>query len=360
MRASSLCWIAAAVVSWLLLGTTGCARLAYYHQSAAGQLDIINRREAIDALIADDSRNDHLRVRLEQVREIREFAVNQLGLPDTGSYTQYADLGRDYAVLALYAAPEFSTTLKTWCYPVAGCAAYRGYFDRDMLQADAEALRAKGYDVYIAAVPAYSTLGWFDDPLLNTVIDWPSPRLAGLVFHELAHQQLYVKGDTVFNESFATAVEQAGVERWLSRQGDSVALAEYRRDCERREQVVQLLADARARLQAFYDRALPAAAMREAKRQELEQTRRDYRALRQSWGGATEYDGWFDGPLDNARLGSVAAYNDYVESFLAILDRTQGDFQAFYDEASRIGAMAPEARRPYLVQLQTDQDRLLR
>jgi predicted aminopeptidase len=332
----------------VLLATTGCAQLAYYHQSAAGQLDIIGRREAIDALIADDSRNARLRVRLEQVRAIREFAVGELGLPDTGSYTQYADLGRDYAVLALYAAPEFSTDLKTWCYPVAGCAGYRGYFDRDMLQADAGALRAEGYDVYVAAVPAYSTLGWFDDPLLNTVIDWPSAQLAGLVFHELAHQQLYVKGDTAFNESFATAVEQAGVERWLKRQGDALALAKYRSDRRHHEQVVQLLAGTRRRLQTLYDKGLPLEAMREAKQSEFAQIRQAYRVLRDGWGGDPGYDNWFAGELNNARLGSVAAYNDYVAAFLAMLDNRQGDFRALYAEASRIGAMAPEQRRLYL------------
>jgi predicted aminopeptidase len=348
MSARSLRLAGMVACLWVMLATTGCAQLAYYHQSAAGQLDIIGRREAIDALIADDSRNARLRVRLEQVRAIREFAVSELGLPDTGSYTQYADLGRDYAVLALYAAPEFSTDLKTWCYPVAGCAGYRGYFDRDMLQADADALRAEGYDVYVAAVPAYSTLGWFDDPLLNTVIDWPSAQLAGLVFHELAHQRLYVKGDTAFNESFATAVEQAGVARWLGSQGDALALAKYRSDRRHHEQVVQLLAGTRERLQALYDTALPLDTMREAKQRELARTRQAYRALRDSWGGDPAYDNWVEGELNNARLGSVAAYHDYVEAFLAMLESRQGDFSAFYAEASRIGAMAPEQREPYL------------
>lgn len=350
MNATSRRCFGAVLYLWMLIGATGCAQLAYYRQSAAGQLDIVSRREAIDALIADDTRNTDLRARLEQVREIRDFAVGELRLPDTGSYTQYADLGRDYAVLALYAAPEFSTVLKTWCYPVAGCAAYRGYFDRDMLQADADALRAEDYDVYIAAVPAYSTLGWFDDPLLSTVIDWPYTQLAGLVFHELAHQQLYVKGDTVFNESFATAVEQAGVERWLSRHGDAEALAQYRSERERRARVVRLLAAARERLQLLYDRDLPADDMRAAKRRELEQTRQAYRTLRATWDSDPGYDAWFDSRLDNARLGSVAAYHDYVDAFLTILESGQGDFQVLYAEASRIGAMAPDERRLYLAQ----------
>jgi predicted aminopeptidase len=341
--------VAAACVA-LALCTAGCGQLAWYRQSVAGQLDIASRRQAIDALIADDSSDARLRRQLEQVREIREYAVRRLGLPDTGSYTQYADLGRDYAVYALYAAPEFSTALKTWCYPVAGCASYRGYFDSDMLQADADTLRAKGYEVYIAAVPAYSTLGWFDDPLLNTVIDWPREQLAGLVFHELAHQQLYLKGDTVFNESFATAVEHAGVERWLSDNGETDALARYRDDYQRRDQVVQLLAGTRQRLQSLYDQALPAAVTRAAKQRYLDEARQAYRALRAGWDSDPGFDQWFNGRLNNAQLGSVAAYNSYVDGFLQILAGKQGDFQAFYAEAARIAALTPDERRPYLVQ----------
>lgn len=344
--------VAAALGLCLSLMTAGCAQFAYYRQSAAGQMDIISRRQSIDALIADDSRSAELRARLEQVREIRAFAVRELGLPDTGSYTRYADLHRGYAVLALYAAPEFSTRLKTWCYPVAGCAAYRGYFDRDMLKADAGALRAQGYDVYVAAVPAYSTLGWFDDPLLSTVIDWPAPQLAGLVFHELAHQQLYVKGDTAFNESFATAVEQAGVERWLQSRGDGAALARYRADRRHRDQVVTLLDTARERLQALYDRDLPEADMRAAKRRRLDEVRQQYRELRQGWDNDPGSDNWFRAPLDNARLGSLAAYHDHVDAFLAVLAGEGGDFRAFYAEAARIGAMPAQARETQLAALQ--------
>jgi predicted aminopeptidase len=168
----------------LALLAAGCSELRYYRQSAGGQLDITQRRQPIATLIADESRAAGLRARLAQVQEIRAFAVAQLGLPDTGSYTQYADLDRDYAVLALYAAPEFSTELKSWCYPLLGCADYRGYFDRALLAADSRRLQRRGYEVYVAAVPAYSTLGWFDDPVLNTVLDWPDPQLAGLIFHE--------------------------------------------------------------------------------------------------------------------------------------------------------------------------------
>jgi len=333
------------------LAAGGCAQLSYYRQSAAGQVDIAQRREAIDALIADAHQDTGLRERLELVRDMRAFAVSELQLPDTGSYTQYADLGRDYAVLALYAAPEFSTELKTWCYPVAGCAAYRGYFDRAMLENYARELKQQHYDVYIAAVPAYSTLGWFDDPLLNTVLDWPEPQMAGLIFHELAHQQLYVKGDTAFNESFATAVERAGVERWLQARHGAVAVERYRRRWRERDAVVQLLADARSDLAQLYARKLAAPELRAAKQQRLDSLRRQYRELRQSTLVDGVYDALFAGTLNNARLGSVAAYHTYVDSFLAMLAEQQGEFPAFYAEAARMAALPPDKRRQSLAAL---------
>lgn len=343
-------WRPAALTGLVLLAVilSACSELRYYRQSAGGQLDIVHRRQVIDTLIADENRDAHLRARLEKVREIRAFAVGELGLPDTGSYTQYADLGRDYAVLALYAAPEFSTELKTWCYPVAGCTAYRGYFDRDMLTAYAQDLKQQHYDIYIAAVPAYSTLGWFDDPVLNTVIDWSEPQMAGLVFHELAHQQVYAKGDTVFNESFATAVERAGVERWLQAHGNVADVDGYRDYWHNRDYVVQLISATRKDLQALYRQHLTVPQLHQAKQQRLEMLRRQYREFRQTLDGDSGYDGWFAGELNNARLGSVAAYHTYVEVFLAMLAEQHGDLQAFYAEAARMAGMPADQRQRYL------------
>jgi predicted aminopeptidase len=335
----------------LAVTLSGCSELRYYRQSAGGQLDIVHRRQAIDTLIADENRDAQLRTRLQKVREIRTFAVEELGLPDTDSYTQYADLGRDYAVLALYAAPEFSTELKTWCYPVVGCATYRGYFDRGMLTAYTEELKQQNYDVYVAAVPAYSTLGWFDDPMLNTVLDWSEPHMAGLVFHELAHQQLYVKGDTVFNESFATAVERAGVERWLQTHGSQADVARYRSYWRHREQVVQLITATREDLQALFRQDMPAQALRLAKQQRVQALREQYHDLRQTLDGDPGYDSWFAGEINNARLGSVAAYHAYVDVFLAMLAQQHGDLQAFYAEAARTAEMPADQRGQYLASL---------
>ncbi len=345
--------VRSALAGLALLGliVSGCAQLSYYRQSAGGQMDIVQRRQAIDALIADERRDAPLRERLEHVREMRAFAIDELGLPDTGSYTQYADLGRDYAVLALYAAPAFSTELKTWCYPVVGCAAYRGYFDRAMLERYAQALKQQNYDVYIAAVPAYSTLGWFDDPLLNTVLDWPEPQVAGLIFHELAHQQLYVEGDTAFNESFATAVERAGVERWLQVHDGPAAVQRYRRRWEERGQVVQLIAEARRDLQQLYARGVSPADMGLAKQQRLDRLRQQYGELRRSFSADPGFDAWFAGELNNARLGSVAAYNEYVDAFLALLAEQHNDFRAFYARAAQMGALPQQQRQQSLAGL---------
>ncbi len=346
-------WRYAAVAGLVALAVflSSCSELRYYRQSAGGQLDIVHRRQAIDTLIADEHGDKQLRTRLEMAREIRAFAVDALGLPDTDSYTKYADLGRDYAVLALYAAPEFSTELKTWCYPVVGCAAYRGYFDRAMLATYADELKRQHYDVYVAAVPAYSTLGWFDDPLLNTVLDWPEPQMAGLIFHELAHQQLYVRGDTAFNESFATAVERAGVERWLRTHGTQADVADYRSYWRHREHVVQLISRARHDLQELYRQDMPADTLRLAKQQRLRALRQQYRDLRQTLDGDPGYDSWFAGDLNNARLGSVAAYHTYVDVFLALLAKQHGDLQAFYAEAGRMADMPADQRQQYLAGL---------
>jgi predicted aminopeptidase len=257
-------------------------------------------------------------------------------------------------VKSLFAAPEFSTELHQWCYPVIGCASYRGYFDTALLEHDEASFRAGGFDTYIALIPAYSTLGWFDDPVLNTVIGWPEPELAGLVFHELAHQKIYIEGDTVFNESFATAVEQAGVELWLAEQNDTALVLQYRMRRDQQRKVVELIERIRGELDILYQSDMPEEAMRRAKRQQLELARERYRALRRKWGNDPGYDAWFAGELNNARLGSVSAYNTYVETFLALLARASHDFEAFYRHVAEIGALDAAERRERMLAIPVD------
>ncbi|MFC1773434.1 aminopeptidase [Pseudomonadota bacterium] len=328
-----------------LLLLSGCSQIRYYQQSAGGQLDIIDRRTPIEELLEDKTRDPQLRARLQRVAEFRSFAIEQLRLPETGSYTVYADLERDYVVKSLFAAPEFSVQLHQWCYPVVGCASYRGYFDTELLASDEELFRTQGFDTYIALVPAYSTLGWFDDPVLNTVIEWPDPQLAGLVFHELAHQKLYVEGDTVFNESFATAVEQAGVELWLAEQGNRELLSRYQVRRARQRKVVELIQQIRSELDELYRQDMNRDAMRHAKQQQLEMAQKRYRALRGKWENDPGYDDWFAGEMNNARLGSVSAYHACVDAFLTLLGEEKHNFDKFYQRAAIIGALAPPARR---------------
>ncbi|VAW83281.1 PUTATIVE ZINC PROTEASE PROTEIN [hydrothermal vent metagenome] len=332
----------------VVIQLSGCNDLRYYRQSVNGQLDIMDRRTSIKALVEDESMSPPLRQRLQRVTDFRTFAIEQLALPETGSYTFYADLERDYVIQNLFAAPEFSVDLHQWCYPVLGCAAYRGFFDTALLAVDAASFKEKGFDTYVALIPAYSTLGWFDDPVLNTVIEWPEPQLAGLIFHELAHQKLYVKGDTVFNESFATAVEQAGVELWLAQRNNPVLIGRYREQRDHRQQVIELIQQTRSRLKHLYEQTSEPAAMRIAKRKILDTARGGYRALREQWQHDPGFDAWFAGELNNARLGSVAAYHTYVDAFLSLLVEEQYDFEAFYARAEEIAGLDQDARQAYL------------
>ncbi len=329
--------------SCLLL--SGCSEIRYYQQSVGGQLDIIHRRAPIGELVEDETRDPQLRARLQRVAQFRTFAIERMSLPETGSYTGYADLERDYVVKSLFAAPEFSVELHQWCYPVVGCASYRGYFDTELLANDDELFRAQGFDTYIALIPAYSTLGWFDDPILNTVIEWPDPQLAGLIFHELAHQKLYVEGDTVFNESFATAVEQAGVELWLEESDNTALISHYQTRRARQRKVVELIEQTRGELDELYRQDMNRNTMRRAKQQQLEMAQKRYRALRGKWENDPGYDDWFAGELNNAKLGSVSAYHACVDAFLALLGEEKYNFDAFYQRAATISALDPQARR---------------
>jgi len=329
----------------LLLLLSGCSEIRYYRQSAGGQLDIIHRRAPIGELVEDETQDPQLRARLQRVAQFRTFAIERMSLPETGSYTGYADLERDYVVKSLFAAPEFSVELHQWCYPVVGCASYRGYFDTELLANDDELFRAQGFDTYIALIPAYSTLGWFDDPILNTVIEWPDPQLAGLIFHELAHQKLYVEGDTVFNESFATAVEQAGVELWLEESDNTALISHYQTRRARQRKVVELIEQTRGELDELYRQDMNRNTMRRAKQQQLEMAQKRYRALRGKWENDPGYDDWFAGELNNAKLGSVSAYHACVDAFLALLGEEKYNFDAFYQRAATISALDPPARR---------------
>ncbi|MBS0338069.1 MAG: aminopeptidase [Proteobacteria bacterium] len=322
----------------------GCETLGYYTQAIGGQFEISTRAQPVDAVMDDPATPAAIRAKLALAKTMREFASRELGLPDNGSYRRYADLGRPFVVWNVVAAGEFSTKAVESCFPVVGCVTYRGYFGEADARAHAEALRAKGYDVQVSGIPAYSTLGWFDDPLLSTFIRYPEAEIARIVFHELAHQVVYIKGDTVFNESFAVAVERAGVRRWLAAEHREGELAAFYAARERQREFVALIEGTKARLDAVYAQPIASEPMRAAKREAFAQFLRDYAALKAGWGGFAGYDRIVGAAPGNALLASITAYSKYVPAFEKMLEAEKGDLPRFYAAVKRLAAL-PEKER---------------
>jgi len=340
--------IAACVAALLVVSMSSCQTVSFYSQAVGGQYHVWSASKPIDKLLADDATDPALRQRLELVSEITTFAASELSLPDDGSYRRYADLGRPYVLWNVFAAPEFSLEPVTWCFPIAGCVGYRGYFAEKDARQFAEGLREKNLDVYVGGVPAYSTLGWFDDAVLNTFIDYPDADLARLIFHELAHQVAYAPGDTTFNESFATAVELEGVRRWLVATGRSDQLAAVDVALDRQQAFVDLVMRTRDALDAVYKSGAPEAIMLQGKVDTYLQLRAEYRELKAEWGGYSGYDRWFEQQLNNAKLASVATYNRLVPAFQRMLAENDGDLKTFYQSVAALTKLTPEERQTRL------------
>lgn len=335
-----------------LLLLSGCSHFGYYAHAIQGQLELSRRAIPLPQVLADAGTDPVVARQLKRAQAAREFASRELHLPDNGSFRGYADLGRPFALWNVFATPELSVEPVTWCFPVAGCVAYRGYFSEEAAREEAAALAARGLDVYVAGIPVYSTLGWFDDPLLNTFIHYPEAELVGLIFHELAHQVVYVPGDSAFNEAFASVVEEEGVKRWFARQGEAGALARWQQGRERKQAFQALLQRTRDRLAAAYAAAPDIDAARTAKAAILREAEREYESLRAAWGGYTGYDRWFRStPLNNAKLTSVTLYADQVPALRALLAQVDYDLPRFYQAARRLGHLAPEARATALARL---------
>ena len=337
-----------AIVALIAVAAGGC----YLLQSAQGQLALMSKREPISQVIDKASTPAALRTQLEEVTAIRDFASRQLGLPDNGSYRSYADLGRPYVVWNVVAAPEFSVDAKEWCYPIVGCVAYRGYFSEPRARRFAAGLRAKGLDVTVGGVAAYSTLGHFNDPVLNTMMGWNDVELAAIIFHELTHQLLYVPNDSSFNEALATTVEEEGVRRWLRAQGRDADLAKRLVQQQHYLEVVDLLNATRAELRAVYAAHLAPELMRERKRAAFAALAKSFALLKSRWGGHAPFESWFAGDLNNAHLASVATYFACVPGFQRELEAVGGDLTAFYagvrglaklDQATRDAAVCGSA-----------------
>ena len=334
----------------------GCANIGYYTQSVSGHLKLMAAARSVDDLLADARTSNSLRARLTLAQELRRFSVTELHLPDNASYQRFSDLNRRYVVWNVVAAPVLSLELKKWCFPLLGCVGYRGYFAEADAQALAAELRAQGLEASVHGVPAYSTLGWMNwlggDPLLNTFVALPDGELARLMFHELAHQVLYVAGDTAFNESFATAVERLGGARWLATQATPQARQTFATYDQRRQQFRTLTRNTRQRLIDIYMKNSPQALDDQGKvamKIEIMQAfKADYAALKESWGGYSGFDAWV-AQANNAAFGAQAVYNDLVPAFEALFERAGRSWPHFFEAAKQL-ARKPQIERTQQLQ----------
>ena len=331
---------------------SGCSTLGYYWQSVTGHLNIMAAARPIDDVLQEPQTPERLRERLKLAKRIRSYAVSELKLPDNPSYHRYADLHRSAAIWNVTAAPAYALDLKTWCFPVTGCVGYRGYYDEKRARTDAAELAQQGYETNVYPVTAYSTLGYMNwaggDPLLNTFIGYPEGELARLVFHELAHQVIYAKNDTTFNESFATAVERLGGERWLRTQADEKARQDYAAYDGRRRMFRELSRRTRESLKSLYDTpGMTPEAKEEGKRKVMEQFRAGYEQMKLAAGGEPPvwrgYDRWVR-EANNAFFGAQAAYDELVPGFEAVFHAQGEDWTRFYDAARQLAALPKEER----------------
>lgn len=329
----------------------GCTNLGYYLQSVSGHMDIVGRKQPIQALLEDANTAAALKNKLAAALKIREFASRELGLPDNGSYRHYADLQRPYAVWNVFATTEFSIRPKEWCLAFAGCVAYRGYFSKAEAEQFAANLRSQGHDVFVSGVPAYSTLGWFNDPVLNTFVNYPETEIARLIFHELAHQVVYVRDDTMFNESFAVAVEIEGLSRWLDKNGSPADKAAHNLVEQRKNTFISLVLKYREKLAQLYSRNLSDEEKRQSKARIFGELREEYAKLKTGWGGYSGFDRWFAQEPNNATLASVAAYTQLVPVFQTLLERHRGDLPGFYSAVKEIAKLSKHERAARLAEL---------
>lgn len=351
-------------IALLAIAVSGCQAVKFYSQAVGGQFEIFQKQKPISKVIANPSTEAKLRQKLQLVLDLRQFAETNLNLKSDGQYLRYADLGREHVVWNVHAAPEFSMKPKSWWYPFVGNAKYRGYFSEQAAQSYGNKLRRQNLDVYVEGVDAYSTLGWFKDPVLNTFIMDRDTGLAETIFHELAHQRVFTSGDTDFNEAFATSVGEEGVRRWIEGSKGATNSAEmyekYRASRHRKDQFVHLIKETRQKLKELYgetsDPIEPHAAptgkaaedLRTRKESVIAGLRAEYQKLKAEWGGYPGYDRWFNGPLNNAQLNTVSAYYDLVPAFAALLQEQNGDLEKFYTAVDELAKLPKKERHEKL------------
>jgi predicted aminopeptidase len=332
----------------LAMASSQCQSIQYYGQAIGGQLNILRNRKSISELVKDPATPVTLRQKLLFILSVRGFAEKNLRLPVNDDYLSYVELDRPYVVWNVFAAPEFSLTPKTWCFPIVGCVAYRGYFSEQGADRFGDSLKQRGFDVYIGGAIAYSTLGWFDDPVLSTFLNLSEAETAALIFHELAHSVLYVPDDTAFNESFATAVEQEGVWRWQVEANNPKGYEKWLHQLQQHQKFTGLVLKYRTRLQDLYEGNLPLNEKRNQKAALFNQMRSEFTQLKSDLGDMDVYDYWFKYPLNNAKLNSVTTYYDWVPAFNRILSEAGGDLEKFYRRCRQLAKKEPAERNRIL------------
>lgn len=341
-------WIQIILGVFLAAILTGCESIGYYKQLISGQIAILNKKQSIQELLDAPDTPEKLKEKLRLVMDIRTFAKDELFLPVKDQYLSFVELKRPFAVWNIWATPEFSFAPKTWCYPIIGCALYRGYFSKKDAFDYGHKLEAQGYDVYIGGVAAYSTLGWLDDPVFSTFIYRSDIKLAALIFHELSHHLLYVADDTTFNESFAIAVKQEGLRRWLAKRDNPKASEDYKIYYRRRWQFIELVLKYRKELETLYAKDLPVPEKRHAKAVVFDKLKEEYQLLKQHWRGYSGYDFWMNQKMNNAKLISVSTYHDLVPAFLELLKCCNYDLRVFYKKCQNLSKKPKEERLAYL------------
>ena len=338
----------------VLLLLVSCESVSYYGQAARGQISLLMNTRTIENILKQPDLPDITRNKLVVIQEARKFAAADLRLPVGKNYLNYVELDRPHVVWNVFASPPLSTESTNWCYPVAGCVSYRGYFAEVNADRFADKLIGQGFDVYTGGVDAYSTLGWFNDPVTSAIVARSDHRLAALIFHELAHQLVYIPGDTRFNESFASFIEREGLRRWLLASGETDLYQQFLRESVRQQEFVALVTKHRGRLAALYQSELNEADKLSGKQEIQQDLRNDYQQRRDSWNYG--YDGWFAGPLNNAQLATVASYNDLVPAFVRLLENSEGNLALFYAVVSEMTRLRPEQRADMLRSLMSESE----
>ncbi len=343
--------LVAAAVGLFLLLLAGCAGPSYYTQAVSGHLRLMSGRENIQDILDHGTADAELRRELELALEIRVFATAELGLPENDSYTEFVRTGRQAVSWNVVAAPEFSLDARQWCFLVSGCVLYRGYFEQDKAARYARKMKDKAWDVTISPAIAYSTLGWFDDPLLDTMLRYSDEQLAAFIFHELAHQQLYIKGDAGFNEAYAGFIEQAGVRQWLQATGRDELMPRWQSMQEASSSFNSLLLKTRGRLAEEYNSGRSDTAMRANKKTIFAELESEYMALvNQQWNGENYFKSWFSSELNNARLALINSYHGGVCAFKNLYESVDRDISQFQQKATEKAALGSEQRSTWLSQ----------